>query len=70
MAEPTAAPTRKVAVSAIAGAAASVIAWALNEFAHITLPAGLESAFAVLIMGITGYMVPNAQPTPEERDEL
>ncbi len=68
MDQPTAVPTRKVAVSAMAGAAASVLAWALNEFARITLPAGLESAFAVLIMGITGYTVPNATP-PVERDE-
>ncbi len=60
MAESTAKPTNKVAASGLAGAVTVLIAWALKEFGGIELPAGIESAFTVVVSFATGYLVPNA----------
>lgn len=62
--QPSSVPTRKWATSVMAGAIASVLSWVLSEFAHVTLPPGIEGAFVVIISGLSAYFVPNAEPPP------
>ncbi len=67
MDQPTAMPTRKWATSVMAGAIASVVSWGLSEFAHTTLPPGIEGAFVVIISGLSAYFIPNADPASFEK---
>ncbi len=53
--QPTAAPTRKVAFGATAGALATIIAWASSQFAGVVLPPGVEGALAVAITFCIGW---------------
>lgn len=50
------APTRKVTAAVVAGAAGTVIAWLLQQFAGVDVPPGVESAFGVLLAGAAAYL--------------
>ncbi len=57
--------TNKVAYGTFAGAVTSVMSWVLHDFAGVTLPAGIEGAFVVIITAITSWAVPNyVEPEP------
>ena len=52
---PEAMPTRKITVVGIGGAVAAIIAWVLGGLVGVDVPAGVESAFAVLAAWLAGY---------------
>lgn len=51
----TVAPSRKVTAALMAGAAATIIAWAAQQFG-LDVPPGIEAAFATLLAGAAGYL--------------
>ena len=62
---PEAMPTRKITAVGIGGAVATIIAWVLGGLVGIDVPAGVESAFALLVAWLAGYFTsePDGAPT-------
>ena len=56
----TAAPTRKVAASGIAGALSVVLIWAARQFAHTEVPPEVASAITIILAFLVGYITPPA----------
>jgi hypothetical protein len=57
-------PTRKVSVSALAGAIVAVGVWAASTFWKVTIPAEIAATMTVIVSAFVGYMVPEASETP------
>lgn len=51
-------PLNKVSIGAGAGALSAILAWSLQQFAGVEMPAGIEAASAVLIATAVAYFVP------------
>ena len=50
-------PTRKITAVALGGAIATVLAWAVEELAGVTVPAAVVAAFTTLFAFGLGYVV-------------
>jgi hypothetical protein len=61
MAEPTAVPTRKVAIGGAAGAVATIVVWASKAFGDVEVPAEIAVALTALITFGLQYMVPDKE---------
>lgn len=59
------APTRKVAIGAVAGAAMIIIAWCAKAFGKVELPAEVAMAGTTIITAVVQYFVPDAAPPDE-----
>lgn len=55
--QPTAAPTRKVAATGIAGAITIVLVYLVQALFNVEIPAEVSSAITLLISFVSGYMV-------------
>jgi hypothetical protein len=64
MAEPSAAPTRKVAIGGAAGAIATIAVWASKSFGGVEVPAEIAVALTALITFGLQYVVPDKMETP------
>jgi hypothetical protein len=62
MAEPTAVPTRKVAIGGAAGAVATILVWACKAFGGVEVPAEIAVALTALITFGLQYLVPDKEP--------
>ena len=58
--QPSAAPTRKVTASAIAGALTVLIVFLIEEFTAYDVDETVSGAITILIATLAGYFVPNA----------
>lgn len=61
MAEPTAVPTRKVAVGGAAGAIATIVVWTAKAFGDVEVPADIAVALTALITFALQYIVPDKE---------
>jgi len=57
----TSVPSRKVLSSGAAGAIVTIIIWAIQAFAKVTIPAEVAAALVTLLSALTGYFVPPSQ---------
>lgn len=57
--QPTPTPTRKVAAGGAAGAITILLVWAAGEFASITVPPEVASAFTTVISFLAAYLTRN-----------
>lgn len=62
--QPTAAPTNKMAVSLLAGAAVTVIVWIISETAGVDFPEPVVGALVTLVSFALGWLIPNRVSTP------
>lgn len=61
MAEPTAAPTRKVIAGALAGALSIVVAYCVKQFTHTDVPPEISAALQTIFTVVVMYAVPDAE---------
>jgi hypothetical protein len=61
MAEPSNAPTRKVTVGLVAGAAMTILAWASKTYAGVEIPAEVALAGQTILVFILQYAIPNPE---------
>jgi putative flippase GtrA len=64
---PTAAPIRKVAAGGLGGAVATIVLWALAQFANIHPDPTIAAAITTVISFLVAYIVPpsaNDAPVP------
>ena len=54
---PAAKPTNKVTAVGLAGALATIIAWAVETFGHVTIPALVVAALVTVLTFAAGYIV-------------
>lgn len=59
--EPSAKPTRKVAVGGAAGALATIICWASSAFGGVEIPAEIAVAITALVTFALQYVVPEKE---------
>lgn len=57
-------PACKVTASSVGSAISVLAVWALAELAKVEVPAGVESAFVLLVTFLVGYYVP---PSPQDQ---
>lgn len=55
--QPTAAPTRKVAFTAVAGAAFTVLVWVARDFYGIEVPGEVQGTIHTALAAAVGYFV-------------
>lgn len=55
--QPTAAPTRKVAFTAIAGAAFTAVVWVAKDFYGVEVPGEVQGAVHTALAAAVGYLV-------------
>lgn len=55
--QPTAAPTRKVTATAVAGATFTVAVWVAKEFYGIEVPGEVQGTVHTALAAVIGYMV-------------
>lgn len=53
-------PTRKISGTVIGGAVAILATWAIETFAHVTIPTEVGQAFGLLVGTLVGWYVPEA----------
>ena len=58
----------KTQAALIAGALVTLVTWALQQFAHVTVPAEAAAAATTLVTVVLVYIVPN-QPEPPPADD-
>lgn len=51
-------PTRKMQAVTLAGACATLAAWALRAFGGVEVPAGVEAAITTVCAAALGYLIP------------
>ena len=51
----------KVGAGALAGATVAIGVWAVQQFAHVTLPADVAASATVIVTALVAYCVPHAQ---------
>lgn len=57
-------PHPKLVGQGAAGAAVLIAVWALNQYAHTTIPADVSDALVVLVGLGLAYMIPSPKVTP------
>ena len=63
MAEPSAAPSRKVTVGALVSAVVVILTWASKAYGHVEVPPEIAVAANGVLSFLASYLVPNAQPS-------
>jgi len=53
-------PTRKVGSSAIGGALATIVIWAINTYSGVEMPPEIAAAITTIIVALIAYLVPDA----------
>lgn len=61
MADPSAMPTRKVSVGAIAAGITIIVVWLAKQFGAPDIPNEVAQAFTLIVGTLTAYLVPNAE---------
>lgn len=62
-------PTRKVGSSAIGGALATIVIWAVNAYSGVEMPPEIAASITTIIMALIAYFVPDASTGYNEPDE-
>lgn len=57
-------PNTKVTIGTLGGAVATVIMWALGQYAHFNPPPEVATAIGVIIVSLVAYITPHQQGAP------
>ena len=63
-------PSTKVTTFTLAAAVAAIVAWAVETWAHVHIPDGIQMALAIVVGAILAYWVPETNPASSARRHL